>query len=154
MLRNNADISFSLIEYGSDEYDRMVSLREAVLRRPLGLTFSKNDLEKEKEDFLIAAFADVRIVACCILTPRKDKRVQLRQMAVDESFRNRSIGLQLLYFTEKVARRAGFDTLLMHAREEAVGFYKKAGYEISGEAFTEVGIPHYLMMKKLIASGN
>jgi predicted GNAT family N-acyltransferase len=37
----------------------------------------------------------------------------------------------------------------MHARQSAVGFYQKLGYQIRGEEFEEVTIPHYEMQKQL-----
>ena len=152
MQPDHAVLSFSLIEYGSAEYLGMVKLRDEVLRRPLGLTFSEEDLKKEIHDILIAAFADTRMVACCILTPQKENTIQLRQMAVDETFRNRNVGLRLLQYAEQMACREGFSTIFMHAREVALGFYKRAGYEVFGDSFEEIGLPHYLMRKKLTVS--
>jgi hypothetical protein len=38
---------------------------------------------------------------------------------------------------------------MMHARKTAVGFYEKQGYEILGDEFLEVSVPHYEMRKKL-----
>jgi predicted GNAT family N-acyltransferase len=38
----------------------------------------------------------------------------------------------------------------MHARKDAIGFYEKQGYKISGDEFTEVTIPHFVMEKKLV----
>jgi hypothetical protein len=37
----------------------------------------------------------------------------------------------------------------MHARVNALGFYKKLGYTTFGNEFTEVTLPHFMMEKKL-----
>jgi predicted GNAT family N-acyltransferase len=37
----------------------------------------------------------------------------------------------------------------MHARNTALGFYLKCGYELKEKEFTEVGIPHRYMEKHL-----
>jgi predicted GNAT family N-acyltransferase len=37
----------------------------------------------------------------------------------------------------------------MHARKSAAAFYEKLGYQIIGDAFEEVTIPHYEMQKNL-----
>jgi len=37
----------------------------------------------------------------------------------------------------------------MHARKTAIGFYEKSGYSVIGDEFTEVGIPHFEMVKKI-----
>ncbi len=47
----------------------MVQLRNEILRKPLGLGFDKEELEKEKEDILIGAFEDDRMLGCCMMTP-------------------------------------------------------------------------------------
>jgi predicted GNAT family N-acyltransferase len=39
--------------------------------------------------------------------------------------------------------------MTMHARETAVEFYEKYGYEKVGEQFIEVTVPHWEMVKRL-----
>ena len=43
----------------------------------------------------------------------------------------------------------GYKYLIMHARDTAIGFYEKFGYQITGNPFTEVGLPHHVMQKEL-----
>jgi predicted GNAT family N-acyltransferase len=139
-----------LIEHNYAEYQTMVSLRMKILREPLGLAFNKDDLEKEKNDILLSAYDDDKMVGCCILTKINDETCQLRQMAVISSMQKNGLGSSLLDFAEKVAYDNGFRKMLMHARKSVVGFYQKQGYEIQGEEFEEVTIPHYEMQKRLI----
>ena len=56
------------IDHGTNEYRQMVDLRNDILRKPLGLSFKKEELEREKEDILIAAFEEEKMLACCLLT--------------------------------------------------------------------------------------
>jgi predicted GNAT family N-acyltransferase len=137
------------IDHGSKEYQQMVNLRMEVLRKPLGLGFTKDELEKEKEDVLIGAFEDEKLLACCMLTKHDDKNVRLRQMAVQNNVQGKGIGASMMNFAETLARDKGFKKLMMHARKTATGFYEKLGYKIAGEEFTEVTIPHYMMEKTL-----
>jgi predicted GNAT family N-acyltransferase len=139
-----------IIDHGSREYDQMVALRMEVLRKPLGLSFSPEDLDSEKDDILLGAFDEDRLLACCLLTPQAPDTCRLRQMAVVNSLQGRGLGASLLYFAENVARDRGFRELVMHARMTAVGFYEKQGYRTSGQAFEEVTIPHLLMRKPLV----
>ena len=127
----------------------MINLRMEILRKPLGLSFTPETLEKEKEDILIGAFDDEKITACCILTKIDSSIIQLRQMAVHPKMERNGLGASILAFAENIARDAGFRILIMHARKTAVGFYEKQGYEIHGDEFLEVSIPHYEMRKKL-----
>ncbi len=137
------------IDHGSKEYEQMVALRMEILRKPLGLGFTKEDLEKEKNDVLIAAFEDAKMLACCLLTPNDNKIVRLRQMAVDNNLQRKGIGASMMNFAENVARDKGFKKLVMHARKTAVGFYEKLGYNVTGNEFEEVTIPHFMMEKQL-----
>ncbi|HLO80421.1 MAG TPA: GNAT family N-acetyltransferase [Chitinophagaceae bacterium] len=142
-------MALKIIEHNSPEYDKMVSLRYDILRKPLGLEFTKEELDKECNDILIGAFDDERILACCMLTAISKDTCRLRQMAVHNSLQGKGIGATMMNFAENVARDRGFKTLTMHARKTAVGFYEKLGYRIHGEEFQEVTIPHFEMHKKL-----
>jgi len=127
----------------------MVNLRNEILRKPLGLTFDREELEKEKEDILMGAFEDERLLGCCLLTRVDATTVRLRQMAVPNNMQGKGIGRALMIFAENIARDLGYKKLCMHARKTAVGFYQKLGYSISGDEFVEVTIPHYTMEKVL-----
>ncbi|MBS5795752.1 MAG: GNAT family N-acetyltransferase [Dysgonomonas mossii] len=142
-------IQARIIKYGTADYHKMVALRYKILRAPLGLTFSAEYLEKEKEDMLYVCENEEQIVGCCILTPIDKKVVQLRQMAVDDSVQKKGIGSKLLLFTEESAKANGFDKIVLHARKVAIGFYLKYNYGIVGDEFEEVGIPHFEMQKIL-----
>ena len=137
------------IDHGSAEYIQMVALRNEILRKPLGLDFSEEELANEKHDTLIAAFDDDEMVGCCMLCKVNDEKVKLRQMAVHENLQGKGLGAAILHFAENIARDKGYKTLFMHARESAVGFYEKLGYQINSEVFKEVNIPHYVMEKTL-----
>lgn len=138
-----------IIKYGTADYDKMVALRYKILRAPLGLTFSAEYLEKEKEDMLCVCENEGQIVGCCILTPIDKNIVQLRQMAVEDSTQKKGIGSKLLLFAEESAKENGFDKIVLHARKVAIGFYLKYNYGIAGDEFEEVGIPHFEMQKIL-----
>jgi predicted GNAT family N-acyltransferase len=137
------------IDHGSKEYLQMVKLRNEVLRQPLGLSFTPEELAKEKEDILIGAFDDDQMLACCILSKIENNCLRLRQMAVQNNLQGKGIGASMLNFAEILARDKGYKKLIMHSRETAVGFYEKLGYKIVGDKFMEVTIPHYVMEKKL-----
>jgi N-acetylglutamate synthase-like GNAT family acetyltransferase len=138
------------IEYGSPEYHKMVKLRDDILRKPLGLAFSREELEKEKNDILVGAFDDDVILACCMLTKLDEETVRLRQMAVRKNQQGKGIGHSMMLFAETLARDKGFKKLMMHARDTAIGFYEKQGYKTRGQQFIEVSLPHHLMEKLLV----
>ena len=137
------------IDFGSTEYELMVELRLNILRKPLGLFFTKEELAKESEDILIAAFDEEKMLGCCILTKVDDQQMKLRQMAVQKNLQRKGIGESIINFAENITKAKGIKCLNMHARETAVGFYEKFGYNIRGNEFTEVNIKHFLMVKQL-----
>lgn len=137
------------IDHGSKEYQQMVNLRYEIMRKPLGLSFSPEELAKEKDDILIAAFDEDEMMGCCILTDRTNGSVRLRQMAVQNNMQGKGIGESIIRFAENLARDKGFKSLTMHARDSAIGFYEKYGYKVKGDQFMELNIPHHIMEKKL-----
>lgn len=138
------------IDHGTKEYLQMVELRENVLRRPLGLTFSHDDLIKEQNDILIASMDDDEMIGCGILTHIDTDTVRLRQMAVHSRLHGKGIGASIISFAENIARDKGYRCITMHARDTAIGFYEKFGYRIKGDKFDEVTLPHHIMEKKLM----
>ncbi len=142
-------MALKIIDHGSPEYLQMVQLRKDILRKPLGLDFTEDELEKEKDEILIGAFEDDKMLGCCMLIQEEPGTVRLRQMAVSNKLQGKGIGKALMQFAENIARDKGFRTITMHARKSAVGFYEKLGYSVTGDEFHEVTIPHLLMEKPL-----
>lgn len=142
-------MALKIIDHGTPEYQQMVKLRDDILRKPLGLGFTPEELESEKDNMLIAAFEDDRMLGCCMLVEEEPGTVRLRQMAVLNDLQGKGIGRALMNFAENLARDRGFKNVRMHARTNAIGFYEKVGYKVLGEQFEEVTIPHFVMEKKL-----
>ena len=143
-------MALKLIDYGSPEYQQMVQLRNDILRKPLGMTFQKEELDKETEDILIGAFEDDKMLGCCMLIETEPGTVRLRQMAVLNNLQGKGIGRALMQFAENIARDRGYRTITMHARKTATGFYEKLGYKVIGAEFLEVTLPHVVMEKSLL----
>lgn len=142
-------MALKLIDYGTTEYQQMITLRNDILRKPLGLSFTADELEQENQEILIGAFEEDKMLGCCMLVKEEGKTCRLRQMAVLNNVQGKGIGRALMLFAETIARDRGFRKITMHARKTALGFYERLGYNIAGEEFREVTIPHYVMEKNL-----
>jgi N-acetylglutamate synthase-like GNAT family acetyltransferase len=142
-------MALKIIDHGTPEYRQMIKLRDDILRKPLGLGFSKEELEKEKENVLIAAFEEEDILGCCMLVEEKTDTVRLRQMAVLNDLQGKGIGRALMGFAENLARDRGYKVISMHARKSTVNFFEKMGYKIASDEFVELTIPHCIMEKQL-----
>ena len=137
------------IDYGTKEYQQMLDLRYQVLRKPLGLEFTAEELERAKNDTMLGCFDEEDLEGCCMFTDKGNGVAKLRQMAVRNGSQGTGIGRMLMIFAETVARDKGFKKLVMHARKSAIGFYEKLGSKIQGDEFLELTIPHYVMEKDL-----
>lgn len=143
-------MALKLIDHGSPEYQQMVQLRNEILRKPLGINFDPGELDQEKDEILIGAFEEDKMLGCCMLISTEPGTVRLRQMAVLKNLQGKGIGRALMQFAENIARDRGFRKITMHARKSATGFYEKLGYATSGEEFVEVTLPHVVMEKQLL----
>ena len=142
-------MSLKQIDHGTAEYLQMVNLRDNLLRRPLGLTYSHDELIKEIDDTLIVCTEDDKILGCCILTKLDNNTARLRQMAVANNLQGKGIGASIINFAENIARDKGYKKMILHARDTVIGFYEKFGYAVNGNQFIEVNLPHHSMEKIL-----
>jgi predicted GNAT family N-acyltransferase len=143
-------MTFREIAFGSDDYRRTLELREAVLRKPLGLTLASEDLEAERDQFHFGLFGeDGTLMGSVIAVPVEAEKARLRQMAVAPEFSGQGCGARILQELESELRRRGFRHISLHARATVSGFYEKSGYLVTGPEFEEVSIPHLPMAKAL-----
>jgi len=141
--------TITVIKYGSLQYEQMVALRDKVLRKPLGLSFTTEELAKDSNDILLGCFEGIEMIACLIITQLPNQTYKLRQMAVDESRQNNGIGREIIQFAETIAIENKVQLIELNARKVAVEFYLKLNYKIVGDIFFEVGIEHLRMEKNL-----
>ena len=138
------------IKYETEDYSLELTLRDHVLRKPLGLSLYDENLKDEKDDFHIGAYANDHLVGVLILTKQNENEIKMRQVAVSEQWRYIKAGTALVGHAEHYAKNEGYETMLLHARKTARDFYLKLGYESVGEEFLEISIPHYCMRKSLV----
>ncbi len=136
------------VAHGSPDYWAMVALRDAVLRKPLGLRYSDEQLAAETDALHVACFRGEQVVGCLVLRPQ-DGDGRMTQVAVAEELRGQGIGRALVEYCEAAARRIGYRRIVLSARETALEFYEKLGYRRIGEPFDQVTIPHWAMEKSM-----
>lgn len=125
-------------------------LRDLVLRQPLGLSLYEEDTSGDREDEIFVLKQEEKPIACLMLKPVENGVYKLRQMAVIEEYQGKGWGKLLVETAEKwLKEEKNTSVVRLHARAYATTFYKKLGYSISGEPFSEVGIPHFFMEKGL-----
>lgn len=143
-----SNISFKIVEYGSPEYFNAVRLREEILRKPFGLKFLPEELEKEKNHIQITGYRDQEIIATAVLVP-EGKICKMQRVVVRNDLQNSGIGTKMMEFCERHALSCGFKEIYCHARDSAVQFYLNNHYQPEGDYFMEDTIPHLRMRKVL-----
>lgn len=147
---NLDSITLKIYDHGFDIYHEGVKLRTRVLLETIGRPEKASEFDFPDKDIYLGAFLGECLVATLILTPADNERIQMRQLAVSENFRNIGIGKTLVKKSEMIALERGFKYLILHARESALDFYEQLGYRRCGERFVEVNLPHWKMEKSLL----
>lgn len=113
----------------------------------------------------VALIGDVR-VGVYVLTPLEDKKAEVKNIAIHESWQGRGLGKQLLTDAAIKARELGFRTLVIGTGNSSVAqlyLYQRSGFEITAirkdffiqhypEPIYENGIQckHMIMLEKTL----
>ncbi len=73
---------------------------------------------------------------------------KLERFAVRPEHRGQGHGTALVRYVLEDARRAGFDTFLVHAQSHLQDWYEDLGFKSTGRTFQEAGLPHVEMVKR------
>jgi N-acetylglutamate synthase-like GNAT family acetyltransferase len=139
-----------IVEYGSKEYFEAVKLRYEILRKPLGLQFTEEQLITEADQLHFVGYIGKKPVACAVLQWIAPDIAKMRQVAVREEIQGHGVGKQLTKVFEKEAKKRGALKIKLHARKSAISFYIKLGYVPIDSPFEEIGLIHQLMEKSII----
>ena len=133
-----------------EEWEMYFKLRFEVLRKkwnqPVG---SEKDL-LEESCFHLAAFNENKIIAVGRIQFINETIAQVRYMAVDEKFQGTGAGTLVLKGLEEHARKNNAEEIILNARENAINFYLKNGYEIIGNAPILFDVIIHKKMRKVL----
>jgi len=141
--------SFRQITCGTPDHAEMLDLRERILRRPIGLTVTAQEIARDQGDYLLGCFEGDTLAGCLILQKDADGWVKMRQVAVDENRQGQGIGARMLAAAQQIVQDWGYGQLYCHARETARAFYLQNGWAVTSDIFDENGIPHCRMEYKI-----
>ena len=125
-----------------------MDLRYKLLREPLGLVFYSSDLANEISEIILDVCHSNQLIGVVHLVPN-EKYYKLGKMVISSNQQVIEIGKKLLNYVVNIAKEKGFKSIALHAREEAVGFYKKLNFISVGNSFIKVNILHFKMIKTL-----
>ena len=135
--------------FGSEAYFDMLNLRKRILRDPLNIQWTEEEMSWEEKERHFGCAVKGRTVACLVIRSLGNGVVKLRQMAVAMDFQGAGWGRHLIRGVEQTLREELISIIEVHARDTALGFYEKLGFTREGETFLEVNIPHWKMSKRI-----
>jgi ribosomal protein S18 acetylase RimI-like enzyme len=134
-----------------EDFDKYYDLRWRILRKPWNqpIGSEKDDLENSSIHVMVCKKDRIPIgVGRAYFNSPEE--AQIRYMAVEENYLGKGVGSLILRELEKRIKEKGGIYVVLNARESAVDFYKKHGYDIVEKAHTLFGsIPHFKMQKNL-----
>ena len=130
------------------DFEAYYKLRYEVLRKPwnqpLGSEIDYTD------NISIHAFIKENnaAIACARLHFLDDTTAQIRYMAVHPAYQGKGLGKLVVTYLEEISKKNNRLYIILHARENAVDFYKNCGYKINEKSYLLWGkIQHFLMQK-------
>lgn len=141
---------FKTIEFLSQEYHEMLQLRENVMRKPLGLLLSAEDVKDDNVRTHIGGYCNGVLICACSFKIIHRKIAHLYSVCVKQEFQNRGVGQQLMHFTEKYVKLLGAARLYVEGRESAKKFYQKCVFSPCGSEYIDMNILHQDMRKDIL----
>ena len=131
-----------------EELDLYYDLRWRVLREQW--TKARDSGRDEYDAFHLTAWDGPKLVGTGRLHFNTPGEAQVRCMAVEDAYRSTGVGGLILQALEQRAREQGAKFIMLNAREGAVPFYRKHGYQLMDQSNTLFDlIPHWRMRKDL-----
>jgi len=96
----------------------------------------------------IVALDDDFPVATARMYALDDKRMLIGRIVVLPDYRHRGIGSAVVGAAEQWAKDLGYETAVLDARDNKIGFYEQMGYRMAGESFVEGDTFRCIRMQK------
>lgn len=135
----------------AEEYRQYYDLRWRILcapwKQPRGV---ERDPSDANSIHLMAIDNDGAVVGAGRLHFNSATEAQIRYMAIDTTHQRRGVGSRLLLALEQQAGQSGATEVVLNARDTALAFYCKHGYESEGPGHLLFdSIVHVKMRKRL-----
>lgn len=102
------EIEIKHIAFGGEEHKKEIELRYRVLRQPLGLNYTQEQLDTEKDESHFAAFEGEKLVGCLLMKSIDNKEIKMRQVAVDGGYQGRALVKRLFFIRKSLLQKIVF----------------------------------------------
>ena len=140
-------IDYKQVTFDSGLYHQLLTLRDTVLRRPIGMVLRPKDTVNDAHIYHFAAMDQNKAIGCVLLEPKSETIIELRQMAILDTYQGKNIGIGLVNYAESFAKSQNFTMIETRARKVVEGFYLKLGYQTFKNEFED---KHTFLMRKSI----
>ncbi|EJF09518.1 MULTISPECIES: GNAT family N-acetyltransferase [Pontibacter] len=134
-----------------EQFKQYYQLRYDTLRKPWDQPKGSERAEDDEQAIHAMLVDDAgEAVGVCRLHLNTPQEGQIRFMGVRGDKQGQRLGDLLISYLEDRARQFGATSMTLQARENAVNFYRRNGYEIVEKTYLLFGsIQHYKMAKQL-----
>lgn len=134
-----------------EQFKQYYQLRYDTLRKPWDQPKGSERAEDDEQAIHAMLVNDEgEAVGVCRLHLNTPQEGQIRFMGVRGDKQGLRLGDRLLSYLEDRARQLGATTMTLQARENAVNFYRRNGYDVIEKSYLLFGsIQHYKMAKQL-----
>jgi N-acetylglutamate synthase-like GNAT family acetyltransferase len=135
-----------------EEFEKYRDLRWRVLRAPWNQPriTGQDDLETDDFPIMVCEVDGIPIGVGRAHFISKEE-AQIRSISVEEVWAGKGIGTIILEELEKIVIAKGAKRIIIHARDNAIEFYKKNGYQIIEPSYTLFGEIEHTLMEKFSA---
>lgn len=131
-----------------DEWNQYYDLRWRLLRQPWQQPKGSEKDQLEDNSIHKAAILNNQVIAVGRIHFTDRNEAQIRYMAVDDTFQSKGVGRLILKSLESAAHAQNIHHIFLHARENAVDFYKKNQYQPIKSTHVLYGKIQHVLMKK------
>jgi predicted GNAT family N-acyltransferase len=149
------------IEFATPAYDELLTLRQEVLLKPLGISL---DLEEITAEYAVQHYAlysnDFQLLGGAILNPDRilneegeetvpPQKAEIQQVVIRSDVQSQGAGHFMIDQLERAAVHQGIQELRLLAIADAVPFYQSLDYKKQGRMTKIHGHKHAKMLKKI-----
>ena len=133
------------------QFEKYYRLRYETLRKPWNQPEgSERATDDETAVHAMLVTDNGEAVGVCRMHLQTAQEAQLRFMGIHENYQGKGLGKLLIDYLEDKARSMGAEIMILQAREKAVSFYERNGYNVTEKTHLLFGsIQHYKMEKQL-----
>ena len=139
-----------------EEFKQYFNFRWRLLRKPWNEPEGSEKDEIEDQCFhVMLCDENNQCVGIGRLQLNSETEAQIRYMAVAKEKERKGLGRKIITAFENNAKENNITSIILDAREPAVGFYEKLGYVKKEKTYLLFNsIQHYRMEKKLMTNKN